>query len=126
MANNIADSASLAFLGPTIVATFTPGYTIHVDATAVLGTNVVGGAAMTRFSTCHQPTGGGALTDHFNDGSPVSITTGTKIPVAATQRIAGMVAGTYNIGLCYQMAAGDGVDWNNNGFVNLKVIVTQG
>lgn len=107
------------------MVTYAVGQTIHVDATAVLGTNVVGGAAMTRLAACHQPTAGGALVDHLNDGSPVIMTVGNKLPLAVNQRIT-MAAGTYNIGLCYQMAAGSGADWNNNGYVNLKVLLLQG
>jgi hypothetical protein len=49
----------------------------------------------------------------------------TRVPITVSQRIAGIAAGTYNVGMCYQMAAGQAANWNDNQWVNNKVIVTQ-
>jgi hypothetical protein len=80
---------------------------------------------MSRLSACHQPSGGGALVDNDNDWSPVRLTVNTRLPMVVSQRIASLAAGTYNVGLCYQMGAGQAVNWNDNVWVNNRIIVTQ-
>jgi hypothetical protein len=112
------------FLGPTISVNATATSHIHFTGTAVLGTTAVGGASMSRLSACHQLVPGGALVDHLNDWSSVAISVNTRIPMTVSQRIAALAAGTYNVGLCYQMAAGQAVNWNNNQWVNTRVLVT--
>lgn len=121
----LIDTGSYVFLGPTVSVTVAAGNLVHVDATAVLGSNAIGGASMSRLSACHQPSGGGALVDHLNDWSSVAVTVGTRIPLSVSQRIAALAAGTYNVGLCYQMAAGQAANWNNNQWVNNRVFVTN-
>ena len=112
------------FLGPTISVTVTATSHIHFTGTAVLGTTAVGGASMTRLAACHQPNAGGALVDHLNDGSAINVTVSNRIPMTVSQRIAGLAAGTYNVGLCYQMGVGQAVNWNFNDRVNVRILVT--
>jgi hypothetical protein len=113
------------FLGPTVQVTLASGNRIHVMATATLGSTVVGGATMTRLSTCHQPAAGGVLVDNDADWHDnVRVPQNTRVPMTMTQRISGLV-GTYNVGLCYQMIAGQPAGWNSNNWVNNEVIVTQ-
>lgn len=120
------DTANYVFLGPTISVTVAAGNTIHVDGAAALGSTLAGGAQMSRLSACHQPMAGGALVDNDADYFfNVRAAANSRVPMAVIQRISGLVAGTYNVGLCYQMGVGQAVNWNSNDWVTLKVIVTQ-
>lgn len=122
----LIDTAAYAFLGPTVSVTVAAGNTIHVDAAALLGSTAGAGAQMTRLSACHQPSAGGALVDNDADWFDiVRVTTNTRVPMTVTQRISGLAAGTYNVGMCYQMGVGQAANWNYNDWVTLRVIVTQ-
>lgn len=116
-----------AFLGPTVSVTIgAASNTVHVTSTATLGTTALGGAAMSRISACHQLVPGGALVDHLNDYSGIRLTVNTRVPVTVSQRIAALVAGsTYNVGLCYQTTAGQAANWNDNEWINNRVLVLQ-
>jgi hypothetical protein len=114
-----------AFMGPTVSVTVAAGNIVHVDATATLGSTNATGATLSRLSACHQPSGGGALIDNDADWSLVRVPMNTRVPMAVSQRIAGLAAGTYNVGICYQIAAGQGANWNYNDWVTNRVFVTQ-
>lgn len=116
-----------AFLGPTVSVTIgAASNTVHVTSTATLGTTAVGGAALDRISVCHQLSGGGALVDHLNDWSSIRVTVNTRIPITVSQRIAALVAGsTYNVGLCYWTSAGQAANWNDNEWINNRLLVLQ-
>ena len=114
------------FLGPTVSVTIAAGNRIAVVGTAALGSTVAGGGTMSRFSACHQPSGGGALVDNDGDWfASVRVAQNTRVPMTASQRISGLAAGTYNVGLCYQMTAGQPAGWNTNDWVTTYVFVTQ-
>ena len=49
----------------------------------------------------------------------------TRHTMAVSQRISGLAAGTYNVGLCYQATAAQAGGWNSNDWVNNVVFVTQ-
>ncbi|MCX4239507.1 hypothetical protein [Paraliomyxa miuraensis] len=115
--------SAYVFLGPTVSVTVAAGNTIHVTSTAVLGTTNITGATMSRLSVCHQPAAGGVLIDNDADWSVVRIPVNTSIPMAVSQRISGLAAGTYNVGMCYRMAAGQSGNWNDNDWVTSKVLV---
>ena len=54
------------------------------------------------------------------------MTVSTRIPITVSQRIAALVAGsTYIIGLCYWTSAGQAANWNDNEWINNRVIVVQ-
>ena len=75
-----------SFLGPTVSVTIgAASNTVHVTSTATLGTTAAGGAAMDRFSVCHQLSGGGALVDHLNDYSSIRMTVNTRVPVTVSR-----------------------------------------
>jgi hypothetical protein len=121
----LADTAVYTFIGPTVSVTIAAGNRIHVSGSATLGSTAVGGATLSRFSVCHQTGGAGALSDNDADWSLVRVPQNTRVPMATTQRISGLAAGTYTVGFCYQAGAGQAVNWNYNDWVNLDVIVTQ-
>lgn len=121
----LSDTAAYLFLGPTVTLALLAGNVVHVAGTAVLGSTAAGGAQMSRLSACHQPAAGGALVDNDADWSLVRVPQNARIPMAVTQRIGGLPAGTYNIGLCYQMAAGQAVNWNYNDWINVRAWVSN-
>jgi hypothetical protein len=108
-----------------LVVNYTAGNRIVVHGTVTLGSSVVGGATMLRLSACHQPIGGGALVDNDADWSLIRVPQNTRLPMAVSQRISGLSTGTYNVGICYRMAAGQAANWNDNDYVNLTVTVLQ-
>lgn len=121
----IVDTGAYAFIGPTVSVTIAAGNTIHVDGTATIGSTAGAGAQMARISACHQPNGMGGLTDNDADWSTIRVSQNNRVPMAVSQRIAGLAAGTYTVGLCYWTTAGQAVGWNYNDWVTVKVIVTQ-
>ncbi len=118
-------AGTYAFIGPTVSVTVAAGNVVHIAATATLGSTNAAGATLNRLSACHQPSGGGALIDNDADWSLIRVPQNTRVPMAISQRISGLAAGTYNVGICYQAAAGQGANWNYNDWVTNRVFVTQ-
>lgn len=115
-----------AFIGPSVSVTIAAGNRIIVDGVAALGSTAAGGATLSRLSICHQPSAGGALVDNDADYLGVlRVPQNTRVPMSMSQRISSLAAGTYNVGLCYQAAAGQPAGWNSNDWVNVVAIVTQ-
>ena len=121
----IDSPSAYVFLGPTLSVTVAAGNTIHVTGTAVLGSTVAAGAQMARLSACHQPSVGGALTDGDADWSLIRVPQNARLPMTVTQRISGLGPGTYNVGICYQMATGQAVNWNYNDWVTVRTWVAN-
>lgn len=114
------------FIGPTVQVTIAAGNTIHVHGVAALGSTIAGGATLDRLSACHQPSAGGALVDNDADYLiGLRVAQNTRHTMAVSQRISGLAAGTYNVGLCYQATAAQAGGWNSNDWVNNVVFVTQ-
>jgi hypothetical protein len=81
---------------------------------------------MDRFSACHQPSVGGELVDNDADYFiGVRVAQNTRHTMTTSQRISGLAAGTYNVGLCYQATGVQAPGWNSNDWVNTVVLVTQ-
>jgi hypothetical protein len=115
-----------AFLGPTVQVTYAAGNTIHVHGVAAMGSTIAGGAVLDRLSACHQPAAGGALVDNDADWLiGLRVAQNTRHTMAVSQRISGIAAGTYNVGLCYQATAAQSGGWNSNDWVNNTVFVAQ-
>lgn len=120
----LANTAGVyVFLGPTVSVTVAAGNNIFVNGVAALGSTTAGGAILDRLSACHQPAAGGALVDNDADYLiGIRVAQNTRHPMAVSQRISGLLAGTYNVGLCYLAGAG-GTAWNYNDWVNTVVFV---
>lgn len=122
---NLIDTTNYQFLGPTLSVTITTGQVIHVDGTATLGSAAPGGATLARYSVCYRSSSGGNPTDLDADWSTIRVPANTQIPMPVSQRMSGLAAGTYTVGICYQATLGQAANWNSNDWVTLRAFVTN-
>ena len=105
---------SLQFIGPTAAATIATGQRVFVSSSAALGSSHTNGGDSLTLWICYQGQGSLAPAVVGSGQGGLKATTGQRLSFNLSAVLTGLVAGTYQFGLC-GTASNLWAPWNNNG-----------
>ncbi len=122
-ANGGGVGTTLDFIGPTVVVTVATGQRVFVTANKALGSTVVGGANGLNLYICYQSTvSGSVVTPHGAGSFGYTVDQNQRASFGLNDVVTGIVAGSYNVGLCGSSPSA--ANWNSNeyGYVSAMVM----
>lgn len=126
MANGLGNSptATLDFIGPTVMITVAAGQKVIVTSNKALGSTLAGGATGLNLYMCYKSTAAGSSinSDSQNGSFGQQVPQNTRMLFGLSAVFTGLPAGTYFFGMCG--ASANFGNWNNNEYGYTTALVT--
>jgi hypothetical protein len=115
-------TASLTFLGPSVMVTVATGQKIFVSGTKAFGSTAVGGANALDLFVCYQSNAAGASIVKVGSGLfNLSVPQNIRLPFSLSADFVTLNPGTYLVGLCGLSSNAPNWNFNEWGYVTAFV-----